>query len=409
MPDGLNSITMSAEQAASTRKALVAFTTDANAEAALRKGLSDAVPGELDIRRVRLRDAIAQLSNMPTPSSLLVDVSGESDPLGLLAELAQIVDPDVRVLVIGDQEDRDFYRQVTRELGAAEFLYKPLVPDAVARVFGTAILRHTPRRSSIGATFVSVTGARGGAGTTTIAANLAWHLAHNARRHTVLLDADLQMGSAALLLGVASSSGLRVALEQPSRVDELFVERAAQPVHGEDRLHILAATEDLDAPITIGPDAVVAVLGALSRRYNIIIGDVPFRPTALNLDMLDQAHQRVQRVIVMQPTLGSVREALRLISLPAGSGQARRPILVLNRAGRPGGLTAAQIHHALAVHPDIIVPDLPRPVEAAASLGKPAAATVKGLARAIAQLANELAGTGGHSAPRRRRLFGRGR
>lgn len=406
MPDGSNNIAISVEQAASTRKALVAFTADANAEAALRKGLSDAVPGEIDVRRVHLREAIVQLSNMPTPETLLVDVSGESDPLGLLAELAQIVDPDVRVLVIGDQDNRDFYRQVTRELGAAEFLYKPLVPDAVARVFGAAIMRHKPRRSLIGATFISVTGARGGAGATTIAANLAWHLAHNARRHTVLLDADLQMGSAALLLGVASSSGLRVALEQPSRVDELFVERAAQPVDGEDRLHILAATEDLGSPITIASGAVLAVLGALARRYNVIVGDVPFRSTVLNLDMLDQAHQRI---IVMQPTLGSVREALRLITLPAGAGQARRPILVLNRAGRPGGLTATQIHHALGMHPDVVVPDLPRPVEAAASLGKPATATVKGLGRGIAQLANEIVGTGHQPASRRWHLFGRGR
>ncbi len=404
MADVLNAAAAAAEQAVSTRSALVAFTTDADAEAALRKGLMDAVPGGLDVRRVRLRSAITQLSNMPTPQALLVDVSGEADPLGLLAELAQIVDPDVRVLVIGDQPDRDFYRQVTRELGATEFLYKPLVPDSVARVFGSAITRRTPRRNTLGGMFVTVTGARGGAGATTIAANLAWHLAHNARRHTVLLDADLQMGSAALLLGVASSSGLRVALEQPSRVDELFVERAAQPV--EDRLHVLAATEDLGAPVAVAPGAVTVVLASLARRYNTIIGDVPFRPMTVNLDMLDQAHQRV---IVMQPTLGSVREALRLLALPAGVGQARRPILVLNRAGRPGGLTKAQIEHALGVKPDIVVPDLPKPIEAAASLGKPAAAKVTALSRAIAQLAQEIAGAGDRPSPRRWRLFGRGK
>lgn len=404
MADVLNTAAGTAEQEVATRTALVAFTNDADAEAALRKGLADAVPGGLDVRRVRLRSAIAQLSNMPTPEALLVDVSGEADPLGMLAELAQIVDPDVRVLVIGDQDDRDFYRQVTRELGATEFLYKPLVPDSVARVFGTAITRRAPRRNTLGGMFVTVTGARGGAGATTIAANLAWHLAHNARRHTVLLDADLQMGSAALLLGVASTSGLRVALEQPSRVDELFVERAAQPV--EDRLHVLAATEDLGPPIAIAPGAVAVVLAALARRYNTIIGDVPFRPMSVNLDMLDQAHQRV---IVMQPTLGSVREALRLLALPAGIGQARRPILVLNRAGRPGGLTKAQIEQALGVKPDVVVPDLPKPIEAAASLGKPAAATTAALGRAIAQLAHEVAGAGERPAPRRWRLFGRGK
>lgn len=404
MPDGLNALPAANQPVASSRSALVGFTMDATAEAALRKGLSDAVSGELDIRPIRLRAAIQQLSKMPTPQTLLVDVSGEGDPLGLLAELAQVLEPDVRVLVIGDQDDRDFYRKVTRELGAAEFLYKPLIPDAVARVFGTAIARRTPRRSAGGGMFVAVIGARGGAGATTVATNLAWHLAHNARRHTVVLDADLQMGSAALSLGVVCGSGLRVALEQPERVDELFVERSAQPV--EDRLHMLGATEELNAKIVMASGAVATLLGALGRRYNTIIGDVPFRPMEFNQDLLDQAQQRV---VVMQPTLASVREVLRLLALPVGSEQARRPILVLNRAGRPGGLTAAQVQHALGTTPDVVIPDMPRPIEAAATLGKPAAATVKPVAASIAKLAHEIAGTGEGDGPRRWRLFGRGR
>ena len=209
---------------------------------------------------------------------------------------------------------------------------------------------------------------------------------------------------AALSLGVVCGSGLRVALEQPERVDELFVERSAQPV--EDRLHMLGATEELNAKIVMAPGAVATLLGALGRRYNTIIGDVPFRPMEFNQDLLDQAQQRV---VVMQPTLASVREVLRLLALPVGSEQARRPILVLNRAGRPGGLTAAQVQHALDITPDVIIPDMPRPMEAATTLGKPAAATVKPVAASIAKLAHEIAGTGAGDEPRRWRLFGRGR
>lgn len=405
MLDGTSGPALSGEGSAleGTRSSFIAFTPDAGAEAALRKGLADVLTGKLDIRRATLREAIAILGTIQTPESLLVDVSGESDPLGLLGQLAQVVEPDSRVLVIGDQDDRDFYRQVTRELGATEFLYKPLVPDSVARVLGTAITRRKARRAQVGGMFVAVIGARGGAGATTIATNLAWHLAFKARRHTALLDADLQTGSAALMLGVESSPGLRTALEQPSRVDELFVERAARPV--DDRLHVLAATEDLTARITVPTGAVEVVLGSLARRYNTVIGDVPFRPVPLNLELLDHAHQRV---LVMQPTLASIREVLRLVALPAGSEQARRPILVLNRSGRPGGLTLQQVQQALSMAPDIVVPDLPKPIEAAATLGKPAAATVPALARPIAQLAHEVAGVGPKTTARRWRLFGRG-
>ena len=43
-------------------------------------------------------------------------------------------------------------------------------------------------------------GTRGGAGATTIATNLAWSFAETYRRHTILIDLDLQEGDAALQL-----------------------------------------------------------------------------------------------------------------------------------------------------------------------------------------------------------------
>jgi len=147
MLDGTGGPSLSGEGSVSegARSQFIAFTSDAEAESALRKGLADVLTGKLDVRRATLSEAITILGTIQTPESLLVDVSGESDPLGLLGQLAQVVEPDSRVLVIGDQDDRDFYRQVTRELGATEFLYKPLVPDSVARVLGTAITRRNRR------------------------------------------------------------------------------------------------------------------------------------------------------------------------------------------------------------------------------------------------------------------------
>ena len=73
----------------------------------------------------------------------------------------------------------------------------------VARYFGPLIAGRAPmhRSGAQGGRVVTVTGVRGGAGASTIAANLAWHFGVEARRHTVLLDADLHLGTAAMLLG----------------------------------------------------------------------------------------------------------------------------------------------------------------------------------------------------------------
>src|SRR5271170_21815 len=94
------------------RTRIIAFVGNQETEAALREGLLEAVPQGFEIRRGTVRAAIAALQKMPTPQTLIVDVSGEDQPLSALGELSGVVEPDVRVLVIGDRDDLNFYRQV---------------------------------------------------------------------------------------------------------------------------------------------------------------------------------------------------------------------------------------------------------------------------------------------------------
>ena len=181
---------------------------------------------------------------------------------------------------------------------------------------------------------MTVTGVRGGVGASTIAANLAWHLGKRANRHTVLLDADLHRGSCALLLNAKSGAGLRTALETPQRIDELFIERSSQVVT--ERLHVLSGEENLLEQVKYEPGAVDRLIETLRKRYNFIVIDAPFTGMELHRDLLMQGHQRV---LVMEPTLVGVRDALRLLALPNGPLQVHRGLLVLNRLKRPGTLT----------------------------------------------------------------------
>ncbi len=385
--------------ARTNRSPLIAFVADVQTENTLREGLSQALPSGFEIRRGNVRTALAALSNTPTPRALVIDITGEEQSLGLLADLSQVLEPDVQVMIVGDRQDVAFYRQITRTLGATEYLYKPLVPDMVARHFGTQINRQIASNVTLGGRMVTVTGVRGGAGATTVAANLAWLLADEGRRHTALLDADLQTGTAALLLGAQTTPGLRSALEQPGRVDELFVERVATPL-GE-RLHILAGEEALADQPGCAAGAVERLASLLRRRFNIVVADVPFRPTPLSRDLLDLTQQRV---LVTPPTLAGVRDTLRMLALPSGSAQARRAVVVLNRAGLPGTLSRKQMEAALGIALDVVIPDLPKPVGMAERLGEPAAKAAGPFRAAMTGLVREVAFASAVT-PRKRRKW----
>jgi len=374
--------------AAADRAPLVAFVTDADSDAVLRETLLAELGEGAEVRRGDVLAATRALKRSTTPLALIVDVTGVEQPLSALEELALVVEPDVRVLAIGERQDAAFYRQLTRGLGVLEYLFKPLTQEMVARHLLPYLRQGTSQRDRHlrGGRVITVTGVRGGVGATTIAANLAWHLGEEARRHTVLLDADLNSGAAALLLGARTANGLRSALEHPERVDELFVERTAQPA-GE-RLHVLAAEEKPLDPVTCQPGAAARLMAMLRRRYNFVVVDLPARSTPMAREVLDMAHQRV---LVTDASLAGAREMLRFAAIPNAPTQSRRAVTVLNRAGQPGLLSEAQIREALGEAPDLVIPWLPKVVPAAADLGEPAARQRGAFRKALLRLAQDVA------------------
>ena len=365
------------------RPEAMAFIADAASEGAIREGFAEALPEAIEIRRGGIRAAIAAQQKAPTPRVLVVDVSSEDQPLMALARLSEVVEPDTCVLVVGDAADLATYREITRGLGAAEYLPKPLTRDVVAQHFAPLARGQAPEASMArGGRFITVTGVRGGVGASVIAASLAWHLGLALRRHTVLLDSDLHLGTAAFLLNTQPGPGLRAAIEAPERIDALLAERAATPVA--DRLHVLSGHEKLTQDILYARGAAAQLLEALSRRYNFILGDLRWQPTPFCRELLAGAQHRV---LVMAPSLASVRDALRMI---AGVGGQQRATLVLNRAGLQGGLKRAQVEEALKTKIDVVIPDLPRQIGNAVTMGDLGAAQSGSFRTAIQELARQV-------------------
>jgi pilus assembly protein CpaE len=367
------------------RVPLVAFVRDRETLSILSEVLSPALGPTAEFRIGTIEQAAVAVRRLGTPvAAFLVDVSGELDPFAALETLALYVEPGVRVFVVGDVENIDFYRQVTRSLGVQEYLFKPLNRDVVARTLLPVLLGGSTAPARTGR-IIAVTGVRGGVGASTIAVNLAAQLAERSRHHILLFDPNLNSGTMALMLGARAAGGLREALENPARVDRLFAERSAPAIN--DRLHLLAAEEPLDDMVVPAAGATSHLVSILANRFNFLVTDLPSYLTPFNQELHQLTHVRV---LVMEPTLPSLRDALRHISLPRGSRQAARSIVVLNRVGMPGSLTRKQVVDGLGTDVDVVIPWLPKQMTAAMTAGEPAIRHSSQVATAMAELANEI-------------------
>jgi pilus assembly protein CpaE len=249
---------------------------------------------------------------------------------------------------------------------------------------------------------ISICGAQGGAGATSIAINLALQLAETTKAKVALLDLHLQGGETAVMLGVRPGPGLRIALENPMRVDTLFLERAAIEVN--ERVRLISADEDLDTKLDITEAGVRHVLGLLRQRFNYIVVDVPV-PLAPAIHPVIALSRHV--LVLLEAEVTGLRNAHALRAAVTNIAGKNRVFTLLNRANRAGGLPTATIVKGLGAKPDMVIPDLGKGMMQAVNLGIPALQHVSGLRRCLAPIVREISGVGAESKGWLRRLLGR--
>lgn len=375
--------------AAVKRDKFIGFVRDEDSANMLHEALAGYVPNNNQVHVVDFRNALTILAAMTTPKVVLIDLSGEDQPINAMMELAEVVEAGTVVLAVGEIQSLNFYRTVTKGMGIRDYLPKKLTREAVERSFLPIIANLVDNAANLrGGKLVAVAGARGGVGTSTIATNLAWYISSELHRHTVLVDGELNTGTVALNLNIPGNNGLSTALETPERVDQLLIERSMQQAG--QRLHVLAGLEALDKATRYTPDGAISFLQTLRARYNYAVADAGARLEPFSRDLLFNAQQRV---IVMDPSMISIRNLERLLSLPGGSNQNPRMLVVLNKAGAPGGLAQSYMEQTMGLRFDAVIPDLPRIVPRATQMGTQVAALRGPFRNGIAALAAALGAT----------------
>ena len=350
--------------------ALAAFAADDVTRSAIEQVANLHWPGS-HIRDGGLPAATEYLGQGHTPDLLIIDLGNSDDPFTDLMTLAESCDPDTDVVALGTINDLHLYKRFINA-GVADYLVKPLSADDLETALLAASLRDAPGASTDGATghqadVVMVVGSRGGVGASTIAANGAWIMAEERRQNVALVDLDVQFGTSALTLDLVPAGGLLEALQNPSRVDALFMASAMVPC-GE-RLAVLAAEEELSRDATFQPEALERLLDEMRPNFDTIWIDMP---RAL-VRQMTHAFPVVKHILLVSDlSLAGMRDAVRLRAYCRAAAPKADIKLILNRVVRNkgGGLTVGQFEKGMECPVDFQISEDEKSAAVAASTGK---------------------------------------
>jgi pilus assembly protein CpaE len=277
-----------------------------------------------------LRNAVQSLSVSASPAILLVDLSESGDPLNDINALAEVCEPGTVVIAIGQVNDVRLYRDLLAS-GIHDYLLKPLsaqqVHDALNQAL--AVFMAPKGGDADGARrhiSTAVVGTRGGAGASTLATSLAWLFSEQHKAPTALLDLDVHFGTGALSLDLEPGRGLTDAIENPSRIDPLFIERAM--VRAGDNLSILSAEAPISQPLMTDGAAFVQLEDEFRQAFEMTVIDLP-RNMLINFPQLMADVNLV--LLTCELTLASARDTIRILSWLKTNAAHAHPMIVANK------------------------------------------------------------------------------
>ena len=259
--------------------------------------------------------------------------------------------PETPIIVYSDSSDLETIRQLMLA-GARDFIKAPFGAADLHRSL-TATLESEERRrlrdagtGTLGpeGVIITVFGAKGGVGKTTLATNLAVAVARNGQT-TLLIDTDDTFGDAASTLALTAEYSVPDAIEE---FDGTNLETSKKLlVHHESGLAVLAAPASPFAWKGVSGERLQHLIKISARSFDVVVVD-----TASTMSDVTIAGLRAASIIlwVTTPDYASVRDSLQALHVIRGLRLAEDRIrVVLNVLSPELDVSPAAVAEALAM------------------------------------------------------------
>ncbi len=315
--------------------------------------------------------------------------------------------PEVGAILVTDELSTELLQTALRS-GVKDVLAAPVAADqltaAVARVAETLGSAPLARDQSSGASLslvssgvigepeidlgkvVTVFSTKGGAGKSVLAVNLAVVLARRSDKPVVLVDADLQFGDIAVMLGLAPQHTIVDAVGSLNRLDVGLLQQYLLK-HEPSGLFILPAPLEPSFAEQITAQEIMQIVAILRTFCSFVIIDTPAYFNEVVLAIIEESDEILLMAGMDIPNIKNVKiglQTLRLLNLSL-----EKVHLVLNRANSKVKLDVSEVEKSLQIKAESLIPSdvvVPQSV----NKGTPVVldSPKSGVAKAIEQLAN---------------------
>lgn len=313
------------------------------------------------VDRIQLADRVGL--DQPSIALVLQGDSAEEDAEHL-RELAQSTASHVIMLGAADDPRRIL---AALQAGATEYVdianWQSNLRESLSRFRSRSQGRPDLTRSG---QIIGVASPGGGAGATTVAANLGLALARRSSS-AMLIDLRLRSGDLAPLLNLQPSYSIADLCHNVARLDDdLFSQILTSHPSG---LKLLSAPLDYAERDEITLKGLRRAMSMGKRRFPSVVIDLGQPDTPLHLDALAQCETLL---IVFRLDYPSIRNTRRLVAFIESGGYDREKIrLVVNRYGQRYQIKPAQAQEALGMPISAILPEDMSRVNYAVSMGMP--------------------------------------
>jgi pilus assembly protein CpaE len=312
------------------------------------------------------------------------------DPRPGVQLLKQVTEHMPRLMTLAASDDVSLpVMRAMIEAGAADILSLPLNPQELHKALiklhqvATKIADAQPASGTV----ITVCGARGGLGATTLAVNLAFQLAGMTGRQAALVDLDLQRGDVAAFLNLTPMNSLATIATTTGPVDDIFL--AGTLTRHAKGVFVLPAPLHIEEADTVGHDHVDLALRVLRAQFGYTVVDTARTITSPTLAAFEQSDHVLLLVDRSVPGLRAARRTVELLHGLNVPGDRVRPVLshVL-----PGPVSHQDAVRALGKEPFGVIPRDEASANAAINAGVPLNGKQSPLSAAIAEIAHKITG-----------------